>query len=102
MNNNIITLKNSINYQSDSVVSKEILKTKNGTVTLFSFDEGQGLSEHTAPFSVLTFIIDGQAQIKIGETSHTLIEGQTIELPANEPHSIKALKRFKMLLIMIK
>lgn len=102
MDNNIITLKNSIDYQSNSVVSKEILKTENGTVTLFSFDEGQGLSEHTAPFSVLAFIIKGQAHVKIGETSHTLIEGQIIELPANKPHSIKALKRFKMLLIMIK
>lgn len=102
MTYNIITLKNSVDYQPASVVSKEILKTKNGTVTLFSFGEGQGLSEHTAPFSVLAFIIDGQAQIKIDKTLHTLIEGQIIELPAGVPHSIKALKRFKMLLIMIK
>ncbi|MDO8524114.1 MAG: cupin domain-containing protein [bacterium] len=99
---NIITLKNHIEYQKGSVVSKEILKTENGTVTIFAFDEGQGLSEHTAPFNVLVYILDGEAQIKIEETTHTLIDGQMIELPANKPHSLKALKKFKMLLIMMK
>ncbi len=99
---NIITLKNHIEYQQGSVVSKEILKTANGTVTIFSFDEGQGLSEHTAPFSALVYILDGEARIKIEETVYTLVEGQMIELPANKPHSLKALKKFKMLLTMIK
>ena len=98
----IITLKNHIEYQQGSVVSKEILKTENGTVTIFAFDESQGLSEHTAPFNVLVYILDGEAQIKIREEVHELIKGQMIELPANNPHSLKAQKRFKMLLIMIK
>lgn len=102
MKQNIITLKNNIGYQAGSIVSKEILKTENGTITLFSFDEGQGLSEHTAPFNVLAIIIDGEAEIKIDEISHAVSEGQAIELPANIPHSLKALKKFKMLLIMIK
>lgn len=98
----IITLKEHIEYQQGSVVSKEILKTENGTATIFAFDEGQGLSEHTAPFNALVYIFDGEAQVKIGETKYELIEGQMIELPANKPHSLKALKRFKMFLIMIK
>lgn len=98
----IITLKNYIEYQQGSVVSKEILKTNSGTATIFAFDEGQGLSEHTAPFNALVYILDGEAQIKIEETAYTLIEGQMIELPANKPHSLKALKKFKMFLIMIK
>jgi len=102
MEQNIIALKNYIDYQPGSVVSKEILKTKNGTITLFSFDKGQGLNEHTAPFNVMALIIDGQAEIKIDKTVYSPTEGQAIELPANSPHSLKALKRFKMLLIMIK
>lgn len=102
MEQKIITLKDSIEYQSGSVVSKEILKTDGGTVTIFAFDAGQGLSEHTAPFNALVQIIDGEAQINIEKTSYTLTEGQLIELPASKPHSLKALKRFKMLLTMIK
>lgn len=102
MKQNIITLKNYIDYQQDSVVSKEILKTKSGTVTLFAFSAGQGLSEHTAPFRVLAHIIDGEAQIKIGKTTYVLLEGQMIEFPANEPHSLKAANQFKMMLVMIK
>lgn len=98
----IITLKNHIEYQQGSVVSREILKTENGTATIFAFDEGQGLSEHTAPFNALVYILDGEAQIKIEETTYTLIEGQMIELPSGKPHSLKALRRFKMFLIMIK
>lgn len=102
MRKEIITLKEHIEYQQGSVVSKEILKTENGTVTIFAFDEKQGLSEHTAPFNVLAYIIDGEARIKIEETAYTLMEGQIIELPAHKSHSLKALKRFKMLLVMIK
>jgi len=98
----IITLKNYIEYQQGSVVSKEILKTENGTATIFAFDEGQGLSEHTAPFNALVYILDGEAKIKIKETTYTLIEGQMIELPAGKLHSLKALKKFKMFLIMMK
>lgn len=102
MQQNIITLKDAIEYQSGAVVSKEILKTENGTVTIFAFDEGQGLSEHTAPFNVLAQILDGEAEISIEKMPHILTEGQMIELPANKTHSLKALKKFKMLLIMMK
>lgn len=102
MQQNIITLKGAIEYQSSAVVSKEILKTENGTVTIFAFDEGQGLSEHTAPFNVLAQIIDGEAEISIEKTPYILTEGQMIEFPANKSHSLKALKRFKMVLIMVK
>lgn len=102
MQQDIITLKDAIEYQSSAVVSKEILKTENGTVTIFAFDEGQGLSEHTAPFNVLAQILDGEAEISIEKTPHIVTEGQMIELSANKSHSLKALKRFKMLLVMMK
>jgi len=98
----IITLKNAIKYQDGSVVSKEILKTEGGTVTIFAFDAGQGLSEHSSPFRVLVQILEGTAQVNIEKTTHTLTEGQMIELPANKAHSLKASVRFKMLLVMIK
>lgn len=102
MRQNIISLKDSVEYQSGSIVSKEILKTKGGTVTIFAFDAGQGLSEHIAPFNALVQILDGEAQINIEKTSHKISEGQLIELPANKSHSLKASKKFKMLLTMIK
>ena len=95
-------LKSVIKYQEGAVVSKEILKTASGTVTVFAFDAGQGLSEHTVPFEVLVNIIDGEAEVIISGTVHALSEGQMIVLPANQPHSLKANKRFKMLLVMLK
>jgi quercetin dioxygenase-like cupin family protein len=79
MQQNIITLKDAVEYQSGAVVSKEILKTDDGTVTIFAFDSGQGLSEHTAPFSVLAQILDGEAEISIERTSHIVTAGQMIE-----------------------
>jgi quercetin dioxygenase-like cupin family protein len=89
-------------YQGGAVVSRTIIDKKTGTITLFSFDEGQGLSEHTAPFDALVFLIDGEAEISIsGKPSH-LREGDMIIMPANQPHALKALKRFKMLLAMIR
>ncbi len=95
-------LKNTIEYQTGAVVSKEILKTETGTVTVFAFDAGQGLSEHTAPFEVLVNIIDGEAEATISGNTHSLTDGQMIIFPANQPHSLKANKRFKMLLVMLK
>lgn len=95
-------LKNIIEYQEGAAVSKEILKTASGTITLFAFDEGQGLSEHAAPFEALVNVIDGEAEVTISGTSHSLSEGQMIILPANQPHSLKANKRFKMFLVMLK
>ncbi|MCH8068207.1 MAG: cupin domain-containing protein [Candidatus Marinimicrobia bacterium] len=91
-----------IDYQSGSVVSKTILKSKTGTVTLFAFDRGEGLSEHTAPFDALVFLLDGQAEVIISGKSHNLNSGEMIILPANEPHALKAKVRFKMMLVMIR
>jgi len=96
---NLISL---VDYQSDSVVSKEVIKKEKGTVTLFAFDKGQGLSEHTAPFDALVYVFDGRAEINIAGKQHNLKAGETIIMPANKPHSLKALERFKMLLVMIK
>ena len=89
-------------YQKGSVVSRTVIDKQTGTVTLFSFDEGQGLSEHTAPFDALVCLLDGEAEISISGKSFHLREGEMIIMPANEPHALKAVKRFKMLLTMIR
>ncbi|MEI6127149.1 MAG: cupin domain-containing protein [Pseudomonadota bacterium] len=89
-------------YQQGSVVSREILKKQAGTVTVFAFDEGQGLSEHTAPFDALVQVIDGEAEIAIAGIPYRLKAGEMIIMPANKTHALKALSRFKMLLIMIR
>ncbi|MFH1784426.1 MAG: cupin domain-containing protein [bacterium] len=95
-------LARGVNYQDDSVVSKTLIKKDTGTVTLFAFDQGQGLSEHTAPFDAMVYILDGQAQITISGKPFNVRQGEFIIMPANEPHSLKALKKFKMMLVMIK
>lgn len=100
--NNPVNLQQFIDYQQGTVVSKEILKTSSGTITLFAFDEGQGLSEHTTPFEALVQIIDGEAEITISGTGHKISEGEIIHMPANVPHALKAAKKFKMLLTMLK
>jgi len=91
-----------IAYQQGSVVSKTLLDKGSGTLTLFAFDEGQGLSEHTAPFDAFVHIVDGEAEIVISGNSFRLKEGEVVVMPANEPHSVKAVTRFKMLLVMIR
>ena len=91
-----------IAYQDGSVVSKEIIRKDTGTVTLFAFDKGQGLSEHTAPFDALVFVFDGKCEIAISGKPQALQAGDVIIMPANKPHSLKAVERFKMLLVMIK
>lgn len=91
-----------LQYQDDSIVSRVLLKNKGGTVTLFAFDEGEGLSEHTAPFDALVVVLDGEADIEIAGESFTVRQGETITLPANRPHAVKAAAKFKMLLIMIR
>lgn len=95
-------LKDFVNYQEGAVVSREILRKDTGTLTVFAFDEGQGLSEHTAPYDATVFIIEGEAEITISGKALTVKEGELIIMPANQPHSLKALKPFKMLLIMIR
>jgi quercetin dioxygenase-like cupin family protein len=91
-----------IGYQGQAVVSKEIIAKEKGTVTLFAFDKGQGLSEHTAPFDAFVFVAEGRVEIRIEGTPHVLGAGEMIVMPANKPHALKALERFKMLLTMIR
>lgn len=98
----VIRLLDLINYQEQSVVSREVVKKSTGTVTVFAFDEGQGLSEHTAPFDALAYILDGEVEIKISGQPHHLKGGEMILMPANKPHALKALKKFKMMLVMIR
>jgi quercetin dioxygenase-like cupin family protein len=91
-----------VNYQDGSVVSREIIIKPTGNVTIFAFDEGQGLSEHTAPFDALVHLLEGEADISIAGKPHRLHSGDMILLPAQQPHALKALKRFKMILTMIR
>ena len=91
-----------VTYQDGAVVSREILKKPNGNVTLFAFDEGQGLSEHTAPFDALVQVVEGEAEIMISGRPHLVVGGEMILMPAGQPHALKALKRFKMILTMIR
>jgi quercetin dioxygenase-like cupin family protein len=91
-----------VNYQDGAVVSREIVKRPTGSVTLFAFDEGQGLSEHTAPFDALVQVLEGEAEISIAGQPHRLQGGEMILMPAGQPHALKALKRFKMILTMIR
>lgn len=89
-------------YQDGSIVSRILLKKKAGTVTLFAFDQGQLLSEHTTPFDALVHLVEGSAQFTVGGAPHRMATGDVLLLPANVPHEVKALERFKMLLIMIR
>ncbi len=91
-----------IQIQEGSVVSREVLKKKSGTVTLFAFGEGQGLSEHSTPHDALVHVLDGIVEIHIGGTPHRVSGGEALLLPANIPHALSAVTSFKMLLIMIR
>lgn len=95
-------LSKMVDYQKGSVVSRTLINKKAGTLTVFAFEEGQGLSEHTAPFDAPVYIIDGEAEITISGKSYNVKQGEMIILPVGKPHSLKAIKQFKMLLIMIK
>jgi len=97
-----IRLIDLVDYREGSVVSRTIIDKKIGTVTLFAFDEGQGLSEHTAPFDALVYLLDGEAEIVISGKSLRLKEGEMVIMPANQPHAVKAVKKFKMILTMIR
>jgi len=94
--------KESIGYADKAVVSKHILKKETGNISLFAFDKGEGLSEHTAPFDALVYIVDGKAEIIIDGQSNLLGAGETIVMPADVPHALKATEQFKMVLTMIK
>jgi len=91
-----------VSYQDDAVVSKEVIKKKEGTVTVFAFDKGQGLSEHTAPFDALVYVVDGKVEITIAGKPLELKAGEMIIMPANKTHALKAVEQFKMMLVMIK
>lgn len=98
----ILQLTEMAAYQSGSIVSRQITKAEAGNVTLFAFDEGQELSEHTAPFDALVQVLEGQAEILISGQPYQLTDGQSIILPADQPHAVRARGRFKMLLTMIR
>jgi quercetin dioxygenase-like cupin family protein len=95
-------LEKYVNYADGSVVSKTLLKKDIGNITLFAFDSGQGLSEHTAPFDAVVYILDGRAKITIGGKTQKVNSGEMLIMPANIPHSLSAEEKFKMLLIMIR
>ena len=98
----VLHLKDLTSYQEGSVVSRQITKADAGNVTLFAFDAGQELSEHTAPFDALVQILEGEAEVRITGQPYALRDGDVIVMPANEPHAVKATKQFKMLLTMIR
>lgn len=98
----VFNINQQIDYAEGGVVSKQITKNNAGNISIFSFDKGQGLSEHSAPFDAVVQVIDGEAEIIIGGNPHRVKAGELIIMPANIPHSLNAVERFKMLLTMIK
>jgi len=102
MKGKIFSYNKSIAYAEKAVVSKHILKKETGNISLFAFDKGEGLSEHTAPFDALVYIVDGKADIKIDGVSNILEAGENIIMPANVPHALLAVEKFKMVLTMLK
>ena len=98
----VTKLTDLVDYQAGSIVSRTIIDKKVGTVTIFSFDEGQGLSEHTAPFDALVSVVDGEAEVIISGKPLRLTQGEMTIMPANQPHALRAVKRFKMVLTLIR
>jgi quercetin dioxygenase-like cupin family protein len=98
----VLKLKDIATYQEHSVVSREIIKKPSGTMTVFAFDKGEGLSEHTAPFDAAVYLLEGEAEIRIDGKPYSVKEGEMIIMPANKPYALKAVTRYKMLLVMIK
>ena len=95
-------LSDLVEYQNESVVSKTLIKKEKGTITVFAFDKEQGLSEHTAPFDALVQVLDGKADVLLDGKSNVVSKGEMIIMPANVPHALKAIEKFKMMLVMIK
>jgi quercetin dioxygenase-like cupin family protein len=98
----VLRLAELVNYQAGAVVSRTLVKRATGTVTVFAFDEGQGLSEHTAPFDALVQVLEGEAEVTVSGKPLATKAGQAVLLPAGQPHALKATTRFKMLLTMIR
>jgi quercetin dioxygenase-like cupin family protein len=99
---NVEKINELVDYQTGSIVSRTLIDKNTGTLTLFSFDKGEGLSEHTAPFDAFVYVYDGEALITISGIEHIIKSGETIIMPANDPHALRAITPFKMLLVMIK
>lgn len=95
-------LQNAVGYADKSVVSKQVIKAQTGNITLFAFDKGEGLSEHSAPFDAFVQVIDGKAEVIIAGKTNIVSAGEFIIMPANIPHALKAIGQFKMLLVMIR
>ena len=98
----VFNVSNAVSYHPTSIVSKQLIKKETGSVTLFAFDEGQDLSEHTAPYDAMVHVLEGEAEIFITQKKYVVKAGEMIIMPANQPHALKALKKFKMLLVMIR
>jgi quercetin dioxygenase-like cupin family protein len=98
----VLKVSDLLEYQEGSVVSREIIRKETGTVTIFAFDKGEGLSEHTAPFDAMVQVVDGKAEIIISGKSNLVSAGEMIIMPANDPHALNAVERFKMVLTMIR
>ena len=98
----VVRLIDFVNYQEGAVVSRTLVKRETGTLTLFAFDEGQGLSDHTSPFDAVALLLEGEAEIAVSGKPLRTTAGEAVLMPANQPHSLKALSRFKMLLTMIR
>lgn len=98
----VLKLKDMAAYQEHSVVSREIIRKPAGTMSVFAFDQGEGLSEHTAPFDAVVYLLEGEAEMTIDQKPHSVKEGEMIIMPANKPHALKAVTPYKMLLVMIK
>jgi quercetin dioxygenase-like cupin family protein len=98
----VMDLGRMVEYHAGSIVSRTVIDKPAGTLTLFAFDKGQGLSEHTAPFDAMVYILDGEAEVKISGQPLHLKPGEMVIMPANEPHALRAIVRFKMMLTMIK
>jgi quercetin dioxygenase-like cupin family protein len=98
----VLALKDLVNYQDGTVASRMVVNRKTGSITLFSFDEDEGLSEHTAPYDAVVTILDGECEVWVAGKTFQMKEGETIIFPANAPHALSAITRFKMMLIMIR
>jgi len=98
----VVELAGMVAYQEGAVVSRTLIKREAGTVTLFAFDADQALSDHTAPFDALVHVLEGEAEVTLGGTSHRLTQGRAVLMPAHVPHAVRAHQRFKMLLVMIR
>ena len=102
LDSKVVKLEDLAEYQEGSIVSRTVIDKKAGTVTFFAFDEGQGLSEHVAPYDALVYILDGEAEVTLSGKINRVKQGEMILMPTNKPHALKAAARFKMLLIMVK